>query len=175
MTDEDDSPEQPWVEDTTAFDRVKSISTTLQEPQTVPHIAEKAMVSENTTREHLDRLVDLGVLLESTKNGATAYSPDPLHQRMQTLREFLESHDRDQLIEEKAKMQERIEDFQDRYDADSPEELRARAADTDDAEETREIVKNVGGWELIEYRLDIIEDAIENYETYSLDYRNPTE
>lgn len=168
----DDAPGvTAWIEQTSAFDRVHSVATTVSQPQPASYIGEEAHVAENTARDHLARLVDMNVLLKSDEEGTALYSPDPLHTRMQTLRNLLEDHDHDGLIELKADMQEQIAVWKRDYDADSPEELRERAAETTEAEATRDVVKVASDWELVLYRLSVVEDAIENYTTYSRDYR----
>lgn len=156
-----------WVEQTTAFDRVRSVAGTVTRPRSVAWIADEAAVAENTARDHLDRLVELNVLLKHDREGTATYAPDPLHTRIQSLRELLEQHDRDELIRLKAEMQERVAEWREEYAVDSPEELRDLAAVSADAAETRDIRETASDWELVQYRLGIVEDAIENYETYS--------
>ena len=160
-----------WKEQTSAFDRVQSVSDTVSRPRSASYIAEEACVAENTARDHLERLVDMNVLLKSVHEGTTMYSPDPLHTRMQALRELLDTHDHDGLIELKAEMQDRLETWRDEYEVDSPGELRERASDTDEAAQTRTVLQAASDWELVLYRLSIVEDAIENYTTYSRPYR----
>lgn len=156
-----------WVEHTSAFDRVRSIAGGLAQPRSASYMASEAHVAENTARGHLQRLVKLNVLLEHDESGTTLYAPDPLHTRHQTLRELLTDHDRDGLIELKADMQEQLEAWRDQYDATSPDELRKRAARTETAETTREVRQAASEWDLLEYRLGIVEEAIEKYGTYS--------
>lgn len=162
---------EAWKEHTSAFDRVHAIASTVSQPRPASYIADEAHVAENTARNHLERLVDLNILLKSDQDGTTLYSPDPLHTRMQTLRELLEQHDRDELIELKANLQSQITEWRDEYGVDSPDDLRARAADTDTPAQTRKIRTTASDWELVEYRLSIVEDAIENYSTYEQDFR----
>lgn len=162
---------EAWKEQASAFDRVRSVADTVSQPRTASHIAAEAHVAENTARDHLERLVDMNVLLKSDYEGTTTYSPDPLHTRMQTLRDLLDSHDHDDLIRLKAEMQEQVETWCDEYEVGSPDELRERAAETDDASETRNVLKTANDWELVLYRVGIVDDAIENYATYGRDYR----
>lgn len=172
MTDQTPGVEA-WKEHTTAFDRVQSVATTVSKPRPASYIAEEAHVAENTARGHLDRLVDLNVLLKSEREDGTLYSPDPLHTRIQTLRDLLEKHDRDGLIELKAQLQSQIEEWETEYGVDSPDTLRARGAETDTASQTRELKKTASDWDLALYRLSLLEDAIENYATYTSDFRAP--
>lgn len=97
--------EAEWVEQTTAYRRVRSIASTVSQPRSVQYIASEARVSEVTAREYLDRLADLGVLLKSEKEGTPVYSEDPLYTRMQGVRELLDEYDRDDLIELQAEIE----------------------------------------------------------------------
>jgi hypothetical protein len=164
---------QAWKEHTTAFDRVQSVATTVSQPRPAAYIANEAHVAENTARDHLERLVNLNVLLKTERDDGALYSPDPLHTRIQTLRDLLEEHDRTELIELKAKLQSQIESWKADYGVESPDELRTRAAETDTASQTREFRKTASDWELSLYRLSILEDAIKNYATYTQDFRTP--
>lgn len=162
---------EAWKEQTSAFDRVRSVADTVSQPRTASHIADEAHVAENTARNHLERLVDMNVLLKSDREGTTTYSPDPLHTRVQTLRDLLDEHDHDALIRLKVELQTQVETWRDEYEVGSPDELRERAAETDDASETWSVRKTANDWELVLYRLSVVEDAIANYSTYSRHYR----
>ncbi|WP_265112049.1 DUF7342 family protein [Halosolutus halophilus] len=162
---------EAWKEHTTAFDRVQSVATTVSKPRPASYIADEAHVAENTARDHLERLVNLNVLLKTERDDGALYSPDPLHTRIQTLRDLLEEHDRDGLIDLKIELQSKIEDWETDYSVDSPDELRTRAAETDTASQTRDLKKTASDWELALYRLSVLEDAIENYATYTKDFR----
>ncbi len=116
------------------------------------YIAEEAHVAENTARDHLERLVDLNVLLEHDRDGAMLYAPDPLHTRLQTLRDLLTEHDRDGLIQLKTELQSRIEAWRDEYDAESPADVRHRAADSETAAQTRDLRTTANDWELVQYQ-----------------------
>ena len=162
---------EAWKKQTTAFDRVQSVATTVSHPQSVSHIASEAHVAENTARNHLERLVTLNVLLKTEGDEGALYGPDPLHTRIQTLRDFLAKHDRDGLIELKAELQSQLEDWEAEYSVDSPSDLRVRAAATDIASQTRELKQTASEWDLVLYRLSILDDAIENYTTYTQDFQ----
>ncbi|MCH7660396.1 MAG: ArsR family transcriptional regulator, partial [Euryarchaeota archaeon] len=99
---------EAWKEQTSAFDRVRSVAGSVSKPRSASYIATEAYVAENTARNHLERLVEMNVLLESEKGGTSMYSPDPLHIRMQTLRDLLDTYDHDDLIRLKTDLQERI-------------------------------------------------------------------
>lgn len=171
----DDAPGiEAWKAQTSAFDRVRSVAETVSQPRTAAYIADEAAVAENTARDHLERLADMNVLLKSDETDPTTYSPDPLHTRAQLLRELIEEHDHDGLIRLKADLQERIQEWSDEYDVDSPDELRRLAAETDDPAATRAVRTTASDWEVVAYRLEVVEDAIRNYATYSRDTRAAT-
>jgi len=58
---------------------------------------------------------------------ARSIPPDPLT-RGYKHRDLLEEHDREGLIQLKIELQSKIEDWETDYNADSPDELRTRAA-----------------------------------------------
>lgn len=158
---------EAWKAETTAFDRVRSVAASASGPRTAAEIADDAAVAENTARDHLDRLVEMNVLLRGERNGTTTYAPDPLHARAGSIRELLDEHDHDGLVQLKAELQERVSEWHAEYEADSPAALRKRAADTEDAETTRRMRADANDWELVAHRLGIVEEAIRNYTAYS--------
>lgn len=152
---------ETWTQQSSAFDRIRSVAVTVSQPRPASYIAEEARVTENTAREHLARLVEMGVLLKSNSEGQNLYSPDPLHTRKQAVRELLDSNDPEALVQHRSELEEKIESWQDDHEVDSLEELRERAATTDTAAETRNVLKTVTNWELVAYRLGLVEEAIE--------------
>ncbi|MFB6194494.1 MAG: ArsR family transcriptional regulator [Halobaculum sp.] len=165
MTDGEPGVEA-WKRHTTAFDRVRSVATTVGEPRSASWIADEAAVAENTARGHLDRLVELGVL-RATEEGVTRYAPDPLHTRTQAIRELLDEYSHDGLVGLKRELQEQIAAWRAEYGVESAAALRECAAETDDAAETRAVRRTANEWELLAYRLELIEDAISNYAAYT--------
>ncbi|WP_458210572.1 DUF7342 family protein [Haladaptatus sp. NG-SE-30] len=96
-------------ENTSAFDRVRSIALTLSKPRTADWIADEALVARNTTRAHLQRLVEMNVLQTVSGEQATLSQPDPLYTWMRALRDLLDDRDRDELIQLRTALQEQIE------------------------------------------------------------------
>ena len=156
-----------WKEHTSAFDRVRSVAVTLTQPRPADWIAEEALVAGNTARDHLDRLVEMNVLQAVSGAQAMLYRPDPLYSRMRALRELLDARDRDDLLELRARHQDQLESWQSEYSVESVDELREMAAQVDTAAKTRELRHVAGDWELVRYRLNLVEDAIEHYSEYS--------
>lgn len=66
---------ETWKEHTSAFDRVRSVAETVSQPQSAATIADEALVAENTARKHLERLVDIHVLLQTDRGGRRCTRP----------------------------------------------------------------------------------------------------
>jgi len=174
MPSENSSDESEWVETWTehasAFDRVKSVTMTLSEPRPTSWIATEAAVSPNTARDHLRRLIDLGVVTVTEKVGTRHYYPDPLYTRLRDVRELLRETTKRELSERATGLKDDIAAWEAEYDADSPDTLRARAVEADvSAEQAHELVAVASDWELTRYRLSLVQDAVENYDTWSSD------
>jgi len=132
----DDTGVDAWIEATTPLERVRAISQTLTEPRSATWIADRSCVSEDTARSHLDQLVDTGVLVEQDCDPVSKYSPNHSHIRAQSVEELLDKHNRTELV--------RLRDgFQDQAKGMEGEER-----------------------ELLEYRIGLVEDAIEQTSEY---------
>ncbi|MFB6150142.1 MAG: ArsR family transcriptional regulator, partial [Halobacteriales archaeon] len=164
-SDESNRGTERWIEETSAFDRVRSVAFALQRPRTAGQIAESAHVSEKAARGHLQRLVEMDILLEETGEGATTYYPDPAYMRYREVRTLARDHDRDELTEIVATLKRDIEQWREEFAVETPDELRASVADTDVSEqavyERRTIAED---WEYTEYRLGLIKDALAQYD-----------
>lgn len=155
-----------WIDQTSAFDRVRSVAFTLQRPQTAGQIAESAHVSEKTARSHLTRLVEMDAVLEQDEEGPTTYYPDPGYMRYREIRSLVRDHDRDELIEIVATLKRDIKEWQDEFSAESPDELRASAADIEVTEsEVYERQTIAEDWDYTQHRLSLIKDALAQYES----------
>jgi len=165
MADESNRGTERWVEETSAFDRVRSVAFALQQPRTAGQIAESAHVSEKTARDHLRRLVEMDVMLEETGAGPTTYYPDPAYMRYREVRTLAREHDRDELTDIVATLKRDIEEWREEFDVETPDELRASVADADvSEEEVYERQKIAEDWEYTEHRLGLIKDALDEYD-----------
>lgn len=154
-----------WIEETSAFDRVRSVAFAMQQPRTAGQIADSAHVSEKTARGHLQRLVEMDVLLETDDDGPTTYYPDPGYMRYREVRTLAREHDRDELTEIVATLKGDIEGWQDEYDVAGPDELRVTVADADVSEAAvYDRQKIAEDWEYTEHRLELIRDALAQYD-----------
>ncbi|MFA9518123.1 winged helix-turn-helix domain-containing protein [Halopenitus sp. H-Gu1] len=167
-----DEPEwvATWKDHASAFDRVKSVTLTLSESRPASWIAEEAAVTPNTARDHLRRLIDLGVVVAIEQDGPRHYYPDPLYTRLRDVRELLEDTTKRELSEQAAALKEDISEWKAGYDADSPDALRERTVAEDvPAEQAHELTRVASDWELARYRLSLVQDAIENHDRWTSD------
>ena len=163
-----DSAVEAWKSETTAFDRVRSVAGALDRPRTAAYIAEQAAVSDTTAHAHLERLVEMNVLRTVVSERAVQYEPDPLYIRFQAVRELLVDNDHGALVELKATLTQRVTEWQEQYKVSSPAELRQQAATCSDPETLQEMNDTANQWELTQYHLSIVDDAITNYAEYKM-------
>lgn len=154
-----------WVEETSAFDRVKSVAFALQCPRPAGEIAESAHVAEKTARGHLQRLVGMDLLLESNESTPVTYYPDPAYMRYREVRSLAREHDREELVDLAATLKGDIADWREAFDVDTPDELRASVARPAVSEhEIRDRQRAAEDWEFTAYRLELVEDALAQYD-----------
>lgn len=151
---------EAWIEHTTPFERVRSIALAMSQSKTAGQIAEEAAVPVEAARKHLEKLVNQGILLESTDRGMPMYRADPDYTRSQTIQELLDTHDEKELIELRDDLLNQIETWQNEHDVETPNNLRARHEDTDP--QNRLINhRTINEWEIVEYRLNIVNEILE--------------
>ena len=176
MTDSSSDPQnntelayvQRWKKHTTGFDRVRSVAFALEEPRSAGWIADEAHVSEPTTRDHLTRLVDLGVLITDDTSRGRTYYPDPIYSRLTALRELIEKNTETDLAEQAAEIQHDIEEWKREFNAGTPSDLRvAVTRDELSAEEAHEYLRHAAEWDSALYHLSLLRDAIDHYDIYT--------
>lgn len=144
---------------------MQSVAFALQQPRAAGRIAKSAHVAEKTARDHLQRLVEMDVMLAETGEGPTTYYPDPAFMRYREVRTLARDHDRDELTELVATLKGDIESWRDEFDVETPDELRASVADADvSVEAVYERRKVAEDWAYTEHRLDLIKDALAQYD-----------
>lgn len=151
--------------DQPAADRVHWIAESLSEPQTAHWVADEAEVSPATARKYLEKLADKRRLRRLENGERTLYSPDPVTQYLDEVREVYETHSVDELAQSLDEIRTQIETWQAEYEVSTPNALRATIATVDqtEAEQRREIAIE---WEHVETRLTIIEDALKLYDRF---------
>ncbi|MEM4782483.1 MAG: winged helix-turn-helix domain-containing protein [Halalkalicoccus sp.] len=124
---------EEWEAETTPFERVYEILEGIHEGASAADIAERALVSEPTARRHLKALVNTGFAATEQRGRTTLYKRDEGRLLMTRIRELREEAERTELLDGIRRMKARIREYEDTYDAITPEEL-ARQLSGDDAE-----------------------------------------
>ena len=121
---------EEWKQETSPYTRIREIISHAYTPQPVASIATRAHVSEKTTRKHLNTLADDGfVSTQPGDHGATLYARSSESLVVEQATDILEELSVTELRERVSKLRSTIRDFQEKYDAESPEELSVKAAD----------------------------------------------
>ncbi|WP_423751503.1 winged helix-turn-helix domain-containing protein [Salinirarus marinus] len=172
MADSRDGEDEPayisqWKDATTGFDRVRSVASSLEEPRTAGWIAGEAHVSEPTTRNHLERLVDLGVLVTDESARGKTYYPDPVYTRLTAIQELVAENSEADLTQQATAIQADIESWKAEYDVESPRSLRASVTEDVSVEDAQQRLRIAADWESAQYQLSLLRDAIDHYETYT--------
>lgn len=119
-----------WKQETSPYTRIREIISHVYTPEPVAAIAERAHVSEKTARKHLNTLADDGfVSTQPGDHGATLYSRSSESLVVEQATDILEELSVAELRERVSELRSTIRDFQEKYDAESPEELSVKAAD----------------------------------------------
>lgn len=166
MTGDDTTDDDLLRQHTTGEDRVRMVARQLSEPRTANWIASEADWSHEPTRRVLERLVDDGVLLRDDDGSHATYYPD---YRQQAMREATLLRDSEESVEDLtdrlSDMKSKIRDWQEEFDAESPNQLRSTIARSDlgpeEESRRREIARE---WEHLERRIEIVEFAIREWE-----------
>lgn len=176
-TDYDEGHDGPrgierWKEESKAIERVIEVVLSLGDPQTAGWIADEAQVSEQTAREHLGLLVDLGIVTSTSARSVTKYQPDAAYLRYRAVSAAIERDSREDLLDRIEEAKSRVEDIVDEYGVESPDELRALAADEDvGSDEVKEYRIAASEWESVRRELDVAEEALERYDEFSRDQK----
>lgn len=147
-----------WKSSTTALERVHQTIEQTTSPTTASDIAGEALVSEPTARKHLKSLVEIGTATAVEDGTATKYTRNEDTLLYQRIRELSTDHSRETLIESVQQMKQQIRDFEETYDAVSPEELATSLASDPPAGAW----EAVSEWQTTERNLHITQAAI-NY------------
>ena len=119
-----------WKQETSPYTRIREIIGHAYTPQPVASIATQAHVSEKTARKHLNTLAADGfVSTQPGDHGATLYSRSSESLVVEQATDILEELSVAELRERVSELRSTIRDFQETYDAESPEELSVKAAD----------------------------------------------
>jgi hypothetical protein len=152
-----------WTEDTTSRERIREIATTLTQPRSVNWIKKQAKVSSwETTKDELETLVEFGqIRTVENEEGDVRYAPDYRRRYIDEVLGLIEEYTREELREEIAEIQDRIDGWRDEYGVDSKGELEASLSDGHDAEGVRERNDVLRRWENSEANKKLLNHALQ--------------
>ncbi|WP_436932653.1 DUF7342 family protein [Halosimplex halobium] len=111
-----------WAADTNPGERVRTVMKRTYDPQSVATIAERALISETTTRKHLDILAEEGFVKTATppdENG-TRYKRAPRSVVLERAGQILDSVDVETLSARVTELRETVREFEEQTGAESP-------------------------------------------------------
>lgn len=162
--DVNEAAEREWKASTTAFERVEAILRRTTDWQSVSEIAERARVSDPTARKHLTALVSSGHAATTTVGATTQYRRNTDQRRFERIQQLADEHSREALETAIREMKTRIREFEDEYDATSPEELAGIVAPDDKA-----AWDVVARWKTTRRKLTFAKTALSFKETRHID------
>jgi predicted ArsR family transcriptional regulator len=158
---------EAWKAQTKAIERVIDVALTLEQPRTAGWLAEEAAVAEQTARDHLELLTDLGMLTATTAHGVTRYQPETAYVRFRTVSRCVEQYTKDELLDAVEQLREQTAAIETEYDVETPDELRAlTTTDETPIEEIKDYRRVAAEWESLRHRLSVFQEAVERYEDF---------
>jgi predicted transcriptional regulator len=162
MTDINERMVDEWVESTTARERIKEILEETTTYSKVSAIADRARVSEPTTRKYLNELVEEGIGTTEQDGRATLYKRNQGRLVDRRIEELRTTCSHQELVEGIQEMKESIQEFRETYDVESPEDLVIELEPGDEG------WSDVGQWQSTRRNLAIAKAAIQVDEAYRL-------
>lgn len=165
--DANDAAEREWAAATTAFERVEAVLSRTTDWQSASEIADRARVSEPTARKHLTALAETGRAATTDDGNATRFRRNPDRRRLERVQRLADEHSREELERSIREMKSQIREFEDAYDATSPDELVA-GLEPDDEDGWNDLSR----WKTTRRNLAFAKTALSFAETRLVDSRS---
>ncbi|WP_226483337.1 winged helix-turn-helix domain-containing protein [Natrinema amylolyticum] len=161
--DVNDAVREKWKENTSTFERVRTVIKTTYDGMTASEIADKALVAEGTARGHLEELADSGYVKKTSdpNRGATLYQRSMESLILENAHDILENADTGTILNRVNDMQAEINEYRDRTGVEEPEDIAWDNADLD-REELRswQTTRRNLGFAKVALALDQAEDVV---------------
>lgn len=158
---------ESWTEGLSARERVREIATTLTQPRSVEWVKDEAQISSwRTAKDELEMLVEFGqVHAIEGDDGNTKYAPNYQLRYFNEVTELINDHTREELREEIANVQKRIDEWKTEFDVESRDELESTLTEEGLAsEDVRARNKILRRWERYEDNKRLLKHALELYD-----------
>ncbi|MFB6283653.1 MAG: hypothetical protein ABEK59_06930 [Halobacteria archaeon] len=156
-----------WIRGLSARERVRKIATTLAQPRSVEWVKTEAQISSwQTAKDELEMLVDFNQLhAVEGDDGNTKYAPNYQLRYFNEVTELINNHSQNELREEIAGIQERMDEWKDEYDVETRKDLESTLTDDKLSSEDIEIRNRcLRRWKRYEDNKRLLKHALELYE-----------
>lgn len=132
-TDVNETVEAEWTDETTPFDRVRTVMRRTYEPQSADEIANRARTTPTTARKHLRQLEKSGFveIVSSEGRAAALYQRSNESLVLEQAHDILDQAGREELVTGITEMQDEIRDYRAKFNIESPEDAALRDVDID--------------------------------------------
>jgi hypothetical protein len=148
----------------TRGERVRAAARTLRTPRSASWVADETDVSAKTARKYLDQLVEDNVLQTVDRDGHTHYYVDQLMATYREVARLQRDHDRETLTETLVSMRQRITEWQERFDVETPGQLRGSIASLDNQDAIADRREIASEWEHLDDRIPVVRTALNEYD-----------
>jgi len=148
---------EEWIDDTTAFDRVRQTIDVTTDPHTAAEIADRARVSPPTARKHLSALVESGRVKRISTDSGSQYMRAPQMLAMRRIAAIHREHTKAEIRDAIKDLKEQRAEIKERHGVDTADELTLELDAGDEGWE------DVTRWRQIEQNLEIAQAALALY------------
>lgn len=122
-SDQDDGPPafDPVFEEPSAEERVYSVVLQTREPAPVSELAERADCDRSTARKYLDWFAELSIVTKYDAQQPVTYERNEAYFEWRRINELAQQYTLDELGDRVAAIRDRIQTYQETYDATTPE------------------------------------------------------
>ncbi len=149
--DIDDFAAAEWKSETTADERIRTVSKGTTTPKSAGDLADVALVSETKARATLNKLAEAGIVRSHQTDSGTLYDRDPEWHLLKQIRQLAGS---ETLVDQIQRVKQELAEYKAKYDTTDPEELLIS-----DAELTRAELDDVSHWRTAERELSHLRAA----------------
>ena len=115
---------EEWESETTPYERIRRVIAHRYMPVSADVVAEDAQTSPKTARKHLKILAEEGFVITATgEHGGTVYRRSSESLVVEQAADILKHVSTDELVTRIGEMRDQLNDYQQEYGVDSPEEL----------------------------------------------------
>lgn len=156
--------EEAWKDRYSGRERVRMVVETLDEPETVTSIADRADVAWATADSELETLVAENKAEEHTVDGQSKYAPNPVQILIEEVLDLISENSRDELESTLVEHTAQVESLQEEYEVETLSELRNKLVEEDlSTEEMRTIRNAASTWEALETEIRLSKHALQLY------------